>query len=80
MRKLIPFLLIFRAFGAGQAHAHGGHLGELAGHSHWVGWAAAAGAAAIAAWAGKRKLNADRDSKEADASADAEPDTQGAEA
>lgn len=31
------------------AFAHGGHLGELAGHSHWIGVAALAGAAAIAA-------------------------------
>lgn len=30
------------------AFAHGGHLGELAGHSHWVGVAALAGAALIA--------------------------------
>ncbi len=30
------------------AFAHGGHLGELAGHSHWVGVAALAGAALVA--------------------------------
>ncbi|MEM5474179.1 DUF6732 family protein [Hoeflea sp. AS60] len=36
------------------ALAHGGHVGDLAGHSHWVGWAAAAAAGAIAAWAIKR--------------------------
>ncbi|WP_417671145.1 DUF6732 family protein [Roseibium sp.] len=30
------------------AHAHAGHLGELAGHSHWVGVAALAGAALVA--------------------------------
>lgn len=30
------------------AFAHVGHLGELAGHSHWVGVAAVAGAAAVA--------------------------------
>lgn len=36
------------------AFAHGGHVGDLAGHSHWVGWAAAAAAGAIAAWAIKR--------------------------
>jgi hypothetical protein len=29
------------------ALAHGGHVGDLAGHSHWVGWAAAAAAAAV---------------------------------
>ena len=80
MRKLSAFLLTFSAFGAAQAHAHAGHLGELAGHSHWVGWAAAAGAAALAAWAGKRKLDQNRETEEADSSADAEPDAQGAEA
>ncbi|WP_298817904.1 DUF6732 family protein [uncultured Roseibium sp.] len=30
------------------ALAHGGHLGELAGHSHWIGVAAIAGAALVA--------------------------------
>ncbi|MEO9902421.1 MAG: DUF6732 family protein [Parasphingorhabdus sp.] len=30
------------------ALAHVGHLGELAGHSHWVGVAALAGAALVA--------------------------------
>lgn len=30
------------------ALAHGGHIGELAGHSHWVGVAALAGAALVA--------------------------------
>lgn len=30
------------------ALAHGGHFGELAGHSHWVGVAALAGAALVA--------------------------------
>lgn len=32
------------------AAAHPGHIGELAGHSHWIGLAAAAAAAALAAW------------------------------
>jgi hypothetical protein len=33
---------------AGHAHAHIGHAGELAGHSHWIGVAAAGAAVAIA--------------------------------
>lgn len=33
---------------ASPAHAHLGHVGEVAGHSHVLGWAALAGAAAIA--------------------------------
>ncbi|MCY0095891.1 DUF6732 family protein [Hoeflea ulvae] len=49
---LIPFLLVQSAY------AHGGHMGDLAGHSHWVGWAAAAAAGAVAAWAIKRGTKA----------------------
>ena len=45
--------------GSGQAHAHLGHVGEVAGHSHWVAVGAAVTAAAIAAWLGKRKLDAE---------------------
>ena len=44
------------------AHAHIGHVGELAGHAHWVGVAAALGAAALAALAakaGKKQESAD---------------------
>lgn len=37
------------------AFAHAGHLGELAGHSHWIGVAAVAGAAVIAGLAAKAK-------------------------
>ena len=33
----------------GHAHAHVGHLGELAGHAHWVGIGAIVVAGAIAA-------------------------------
>uniref|UniRef100_UPI0031BA0506 DUF6732 family protein n=1 Tax=Oricola nitratireducens TaxID=2775868 RepID=UPI0031BA0506 len=40
---LTAFLLI-----ASPAYAHFGHVGELAGHSHWIGLAAGAAAAAIA--------------------------------
>jgi chromate transport protein ChrA len=40
---LTAFLLI-----ASPAYAHFGHVGELAGHSHWIGLAAAAAAAVIA--------------------------------
>lgn len=32
------------------AFAHWGHLGEVAGHGHWIGLAAGAAAAAAAAW------------------------------
>lgn len=46
---------------AGTAGAHTGHLGELAGHDHWVAGAAIAGAIALAAW---QALKGARDDKE----------------
>jgi len=45
MRFLAVLLYLFPV----PAFAHWGHLPELAGHSHWIGMAAAA-AAAAAAW------------------------------
>ncbi|WP_420412317.1 DUF6732 family protein [Roseibium sp.] len=51
------------------AFAHAGHIGELAGHAHWVGIAALAGAAAIAgvaAWAGRKTDQADGEEEAAD--------------
>lgn len=44
------------------AFAHGGHLGELAGHSHWIGVAAVAGAVLVAglvALKGRKKEDAE---------------------
>ena len=46
MRFLAILLYLFPV----PALAHWGHLPELAGHSHWIGMAAAAAAAAAAAW------------------------------
>lgn len=47
--------------------AHGGHLGELAGHSHWIGVAALAGAALVAGLvAAKGKKKEDSDEAEID--------------
>ena len=46
MRLLAILLYLFPV----PAFAHWGHLPELAGHSHWIGMAAAAAAAAAAAW------------------------------
>ncbi|OCW57613.1 DUF6732 family protein [Hoeflea olei] len=57
MRTLVLSLLVLGP-GASDALAHGGHLGDLAGHSHWLGWAAAAAAGAVAAWAIRRKTRA----------------------
>lgn len=52
------------------ALAHVGHIGDLAGHSHWVGVAALAGAAAIAVVAAKWKKRRDAAEEPADAETD----------
>ena len=55
---------------ASPAHAHLGHVGEVAGHSHWIGVAATGAAAALAiaiSVFGKKK-----DAEEKDAEAEAE--------
>ncbi|WP_075998140.1 DUF6732 family protein [Salaquimonas pukyongi] len=72
------FFLILTIGWVGQAHAHLGHVGELAGHSHWVAVGAAVGAAAIAAWLGKRKLDAEE--AEAEQAAEEAGEPAGAEA
>jgi len=65
------FAVIF-VFVASPAFAHVGHLGEVAGHGHWIA-AGALGAAALAAWlAGK--------GKKADADAEPEEEMEEAEA
>ncbi|MDP2120480.1 MAG: DUF6732 family protein [Hoeflea sp.] len=72
MRTLVLSLLV-SVSGAHAALAHGGHVGDLAGHSHWLGWAAVAAAGAIAAWAIKRRAKA---KSQADAAgAEARPET-----
>ena len=57
MRTPALFITVL-ALSTHSAMAHGGHVGDLAGHSHWVGWAAAAAAGAIAAWSIKRRNKA----------------------
>lgn len=77
MRTLILSFLVL-ASAAQSASAHGGHIGDLAGHSHWLGWAAAAAAGAVAAWAIKRGTRSSPDMSESqpdDDGADARPDT-----
>ncbi|MHA7774526.1 DUF6732 family protein [Roseibium sp. M-1] len=54
------------------AYAHGGHLGELAGHSHWVGVAALAGAALVAGIIALKDKKQKKDGGAPDASADKE--------
>ena len=50
MPRTILFLAAFMAASVPtSAFAHMGHLGELAGHSHWIGLIAGAAAVSIAA-------------------------------
>lgn len=67
-------LAILVALTATPAFAHVGHLGEVAGHGHWIA-AGALGAAALAAW-----LAAKGKGKSAEAEPEDEGDAEGAEA
>jgi len=51
---------------AGTAHAHLGHIGDLAGHSHWIGLGAVglAGAIAVAAALLPTKKRAETDEQD----------------
>lgn len=51
MRYVCPIAALLSA---GAAHAHPGHLAEVAGHGHWLGAAAIGAAIAIGLWAGLR--------------------------
>ncbi|MBC7281243.1 DUF6732 family protein [Hoeflea sp.] len=74
MRTLVLSLVVVVS-GAQSAFAHGGHVGDLAGHSHWLGWAAAAAAGAVAAWAIKRRTRDSSKSKPETDGAEARPET-----
>ena len=76
MRTLM-FNLLISVSSASGALAHGGHVGDLAGHSHWVGWAAAAAAGAIASWVikGKTKSRDKANSKAGESRSDDKPET-----
>lgn len=53
--RLNTTAMLFAMLTAGPAAAHVGHVGEAAGHAHWIGLAAAAGAVVLGAWlAGKK--------------------------
>lgn len=59
-------------------HAHVGHVGELAGHAHWIGIGALLGAAAIAALAAKAGKDAKDKVASEDGDAETEDNTEGA--
>ncbi len=67
MRKFLILNMSIILAGSNSAFAHGGHVGELAGHAHWVGVAAVIGAAAIAAILAKGKKSDDTEASEEDA-------------
>lgn len=48
MIRRLSLTLVVACLAPTTAFAHGGHLGELAGHAHWIGVAALAGAALVA--------------------------------
>ena len=50
--RIVAFVAILML--PANALAHGGHLGEFAGDSHWIGWATLGAAAALAALLGRK--------------------------
>ena len=61
-RMIITFTLLFSG---APASAHVGHLGEFAGHDHWVAGAALGAALAVSVW-GALKGKTDADQAEAE--------------
>jgi hypothetical protein len=57
---------------AGAAHAHTGHIADVAGHNHWLAGVAIGAAAGIALW---QTLKGKRKSDEADAEAEVDAST-----
>ncbi len=52
MTRLLVLGVLCAGLVPGMAVAHVGHLGEVAGHSHWIALGAIGLAGAIAVWAG----------------------------
>mgnify|MGYP003639094817 CR=1 FL=1 len=66
MRVLLTIkLIVFFGFIA-PAYSHAGHVGELAGHAHWVGVAAVLGVAGLAAILTGNKKDKDQATAEED--------------
>lgn len=64
MKTLISLIALMLA---GSAHAHTGHIAEVAGHNHWLAGVAIGAAAAIALW---QTLKGKRKSEETEAEGD----------
>ncbi len=71
-RLFIPFSILF--FAASGAKAHVGHVGDLAGHAHWVGIAATVGAAALAALVAKAGKQKKDEGEEAEGEGEDQPE------
>ena len=68
-------LILIASLIAGTAHAHVGHLGEVAGHDHWVAGAAIGIAIGIGLWGAiKDKAR----SEDAEAEGEGEEETEAA--
>lgn len=61
---------------AGPAAAHIGHLGEVAGHGHWLGAAAIGAAIAIGLWQGLRGKAEATETEDSDADSGQEEEAQ----
>lgn len=76
-RHAIAFAFLVSS--ASAAMAHGGHMGELAGHAHWIGAAAVVGAAVLAALVAKAKKR-DDEAVDAETEHEAEEEAEGSTA
>lgn len=71
MRSALALLMTLVA---GPAMAHVGHIGEVAGHGHWLGAAAIGAAIAIGLWQGLRgKAKSGDEADDRDDLSDEEP-------
>ncbi|MEO1066321.1 MAG: DUF6732 family protein [Pseudomonadota bacterium] len=66
MPKISILFAALSVFPVTSAHAHVGHVADLAGHSHWVALGAAVAAAAIAALVVKSRRGKDEKATEDD--------------
>lgn len=58
------FIILPLLFFTSPVFAHGGHLGELAGHGHLIGWGLMAGAGLLAAAIGRLGKKPDEEADE----------------
>lgn len=77
MTRILAATLLF-ILSISSAQAHIGHVGELAGHAHWVGVAALVGAAALAALAAKAKKDAKAEAEAEEGATETEDHPEGA--